>query len=93
MSDRSVDQLRFVEMVQAHPELAGYWDFETWSLQVKRVDEDFGVLSSGQQILMPFFMSVWFGRNKDFDITRAAGVLDNSNKQIIADWLLDPFWP
>lgn len=69
MSDRSVDQLRFVEMAQAHPELAGYWDFETWSLQVKRVDEDFGVLSSGQQILMTFFMSVWFGRNKDFDIT------------------------
>jgi hypothetical protein len=92
MSDRSVDQLRFVEMAQYIQSLPAIGILKPGHCRLS-VDEDFGVLSSGQQILMTFFMSVWFGRNKDFDITRAAGVLDNSNKQIIADWLLDPFWP
>ncbi|ECH9540604.1 hypothetical protein ABN36_18245 [Salmonella enterica subsp. enterica] len=85
------DQVRFQIMVEQYPTLAPYWDFEKREVKVK-TSADLPV-SSGEKILMSFFLSVWFGRNVDFDITRAAGVLSTENKLIIAEWFLDPFWP
>jgi len=82
---------RFEVMVSAFPDLAHYWDFEKREVSVKSADEL--PLSSGERILMTFFLSVWFGRNVDFDITRAAGVLSTENKRVIMQWFLDPFWP
>ncbi|WP_080190748.1 hypothetical protein [Salmonella enterica] len=85
------DQVRFQIMVEQYPTLAPYWDFEKREVKVKTA-ADLPV-SSGEKILMSFFLSVWFGRNVDFDITRAAGVLSTENKLIITEWFLDPFWP
>lgn len=85
------DQIQFQNMIEQYPSLAPYWDFEKREVKVKTADDL--PLSSGEKILMTFFLSVWFGRNVNFDITRAAGVLSTENKQVIAEWLLDPFWP
>ncbi|WP_226020470.1 hypothetical protein [Serratia symbiotica] len=85
------DQIQFQKMLEQYPSLAVYWDFETRKVKVKTPDDL--PLSSGEKILMRFFLSVWFGRNVDFDITRAAGVLSTENKRIITQWFLDPFWP
>lgn len=85
------DLARFEVMVQGYPELAKYWNFDTREVSVKTADDL--PLSSGEKILMTFFLSVWFGRNADFDITRAAGVLSTENKRVIMSWFLDPFWP
>jgi hypothetical protein len=85
------DQIKFQNMLAAYPDLAVYWDFDAREIKVKTVDDL--PLSSGEKILMTFFMSVWSGRNADFDITRAAGVLSTENKRVIAEWFLDPFWP
>lgn len=85
------DQLQFKNMVDQYPNLSSYWDFEERAVKVKKADDL--PLSSGEKILMTFFLSVWFGRNVDFDITRAAGVLSTENKMVIAQWFLDPFWP
>lgn len=85
------DQIQFQSMVEQYPSLAPYWDFEKREVKVKTADNL--PLSSGEKILMTFFLSVWFGRNVDFDITRAAGVLSTENKMVIAQWFLDPFWP
>lgn len=93
MSNRTSDQNRFIEMVESFPRLSGYWDFEAWQVDPERIKEDYEALSSGEQVLISFLMSVWFGRNRDFDITRAAGILSNDNKKIIVQWFLDPFWP
>ncbi|NTZ48360.1 hypothetical protein FCM30_21725 [Lelliottia aquatilis] len=85
------DQIQFQNMIEQYPSLAPYWDFEKREVKVKTADDL--PLSSGEKILMTFFLSVWFGRNVNFDITRAAGVLSTENKQVIAEWLLNPFWP
>ncbi|WP_226020569.1 hypothetical protein [Serratia symbiotica] len=85
------DQIQFQKMLEQYPSLAVYWDFEAREVKVKTPDDL--PLSSGEKILMRFFLSVWFGRNVDFDITRAAGVLSTENKRIITQWFLDPFWP
>jgi len=93
MGRETRDGQRFVAMVKQYPGLASYWDFDKWEFQVARCAEEFSGLSSGEQVMLSFFSSVWFGNNRDFDITRAAGVLDTNNKKLIAAWLLDPFWP
>ncbi|PSY35139.1 hypothetical protein C7B09_25645 [Escherichia albertii] len=85
------DRLKFKAMLEQYPDLSKYWNFEEWKASIKTADDL--PLSSGEKILMTFFLSVWFGRNVDFDITRAAGVLSTENKMVIANWLLDPFWP
>lgn len=85
------DQIQFQSMVEKHPSLSPYWDFEKRTVKVKTADDL--PLSSVEKILMSFFLSVWFGRNVDFDITRAAGVLSTENKMVITQWFLDPFWP
>lgn len=85
------DQIRFQAMLEQYPNLYCYWDFDNREVKVKTADDL--PLSSGEKILMTFFLSVWFGRNVNFDITRAAGVLSTENKMVIAQWFLDPFWP
>lgn len=85
------DQFLFKQMVDQYPDLAKYWDFEKREVKVKSADDL--PLSSGEKILMTFFLSVWFNRNVNFDITRAAGILSTENKQVIAQWFLEPFWP
>lgn len=90
------EQLLFKEMVEHYPNLSVYWNFEKRESLIKREEShciDALPLSSGEKILMTFFLSVWFGRNINFDITRAAGVLSTENKMVIAQWFLDPFWP
>lgn len=84
-------QILFQEMVNSYPDLASYWDFENHAVKVKTADDL--PLSSGEIILMNFFLSVWFNRNVNFDIIRAAGKLSRENKKVIAEWLLEPFWP
>lgn len=85
------DQIMFQQMVEKYPNLAVYWDFENREVKVKNTDNL--PLSSGEKILMTFFLSVWFGRNVNFDITRAAGVLSAENKRVIVEWFIEPFWP
>jgi len=78
-------------MVEAYPDIACYWDFDAMKAKVKTSE---GLpLSRGECILADFFLSVWFGRNVNFDFIRAAGVLSNDNKRVITNWFMDPFWP
>jgi len=78
-------------MVEQFPDLAGYWDFEEQKVKVISVEDL--PLSTGEIILMTIFLSVWFNRNVDFDITRAAGYLSTENKRVITQWFMEPFWP
>jgi len=84
-------QMKFEVMLEQYPDIACYWDFETMKAKIKTSE---GLpLSRGELIMVDFFLSVWFGRNVNFDIIRAAGYLSNDNKRIITNWFMDPFWP
>lgn len=84
-------QLRFKNMVDDYPTLSVYWDFNERSVLIENSDDL--PLSSGEKIILDFFISVWRGKNNQFDLIRAAGVLSNNNKAVICEWFLDPFWP
>nr|WP_247595141.1 hypothetical protein [Salmonella enterica] len=49
-------------------------------------------MSHGEAVLARFFLSLWNGSNAGFDLVEAAG-LDDRERQLIARWLADPFWP
>ena len=52
------------------------------------------VASHGEAIMARFVLGVWRGEDKfNFDFTEAASVLDRNQRQVITDWMLDPFWP
>lgn len=86
---------KFFEMLERVPKLEHLWDKDNNVL----LDDDFvaslGVMSSGEVFLAQFFASVWFGNNQryGFDFVHAVGVLDESKRVIIQEWLANPFWP
>ena len=42
-----------------------------------------------------FFASVWFHNNHQykFDLADAVARIDEDERLIISEWILDPFWP
>ncbi len=51
------------------------------------------LMSHGECVLAKFFLFVWTQNNHAFDIVEAASVLDQPDRQVIIDWLTNPFWP
>lgn len=79
---------------QNTPYLLPLFDFDKRVFRQEQVDSFLGVASHGQAIMTRFVLGVWLNRDGfDFDFTDAASVLDKSQRQVIADWILDPFWP
>ena len=51
-----------------------------------------GALSSGEQILLIFFSSIWLGVDTGFDFVDAVKSLDPESLQIVTKWFNDPFF-
>lgn len=92
-NDLTASQARFALMIKAYPWLSKFWDWQKCEVDLDRIHSAMGVMSSGERVLTCFFLSLWTGSNQSFDITDAAATLDKSERQLIADWLLQPFWP
>ncbi|HBK1307285.1 TPA: hypothetical protein HJZ19_004374 [Escherichia coli] len=89
-------QYRFFEVVgQHHPRLLGVWDWQNRSVDVATFEKAVKAMSNGEQIFARFLLSLWFGEdnNTKFSFMDAANILDNSKRQFIAEWLIDPWWP
>lgn len=85
---------RFWEMLDKCPRISGLWNRETRALDVERLENELGGLSSGEAYMARFLAGVWL--NKDdygFNLIGAMHTLDNGNRQIIIDWLNEPFFP
>ncbi|MDC9615493.1 hypothetical protein PSI19_16775 [Xenorhabdus khoisanae] len=85
----------FKVMSQHHPRLVGVWDWQNRSVDVATFENAIKVMSHGEQIFARFLLSLWFGEDKEtkFSFMEAADILDNSQRQFIAEWLIDPWWP
>ncbi len=88
-------QAKFALWIELNtPYLMPLFDFNERSYLVDKVDNFLGVASHGEAIMARFVLGVWRGEDKfNFDFTEAASVLDRNQRQVITDWLLDPFWP
>ena len=90
----SPEQRRFERLLVQYPRLYGYWDFDKRDCDIDALNKAMGTLSSGEQIMAAFFMSVWTGNgDTSFSIVAAAKTLDPEHCQVIADWLAAPFFP
>jgi len=89
----STTQARFALMIEPFPRIAKYWNWERRECDPEALNNAMGVMSHGERVMAQFFHSVWTHNNQSFDITEAGSVLDQPERQVIIDWLTNPFWP
>jgi len=91
---------RFFVLLERVPRLAdsGIWSKTAGSFDCDLYENALGYLSSGEAHMARFFAALWQGQNGSssyylFDVVEAAAVIDPEWREIIRDWLADPFWP
>lgn len=90
----SAEQRHFKELLDRYPRFITYWNFEKREVKLEAIKQDIGAMSSGEQIMIRFFVGVWLHDNKlDLDFTDIARNLDKEDLQVIVDWLQNPVWP
>ncbi len=88
------EQRQFKKMINQYPLMASYWDFEKRECDLQAINADIGVLSSGEQHMLRFFVAVWLGENQlKFDLIDATKALDDGNLDDIRQWLQTPVFP
>ena len=87
------EQRHFKQLLSAYPRFTGYWNFDSHSCELEAIDRDIGAMSSGEQVMLTFFVSVWLGESRDFDFIEAVKTLDDDHLQVITHWLNNPVFP
>jgi hypothetical protein len=88
------EQRQFKKLIDLYPLLASYWDFDQRECDLAAIKADIGALSSGEQIMLRFFVAVWLGENRlNFDLIEATKTLDDGNLDDIRQWLNQPVFP
>lgn len=89
------NQLQFMEFIKKHnPELLRFWDWEDRSFLADLVEKEMGVLSTGEQHMLKFYLGIWRHKNEfGFDLIQAGLHLDSANYAAITAWVNDPIWP
>ena len=91
------EQQRFFEWSLRYPIINRFWNKERAELDIKALTENIGALSSGEQIILRFFASVWLKNGipepLKFDLVEAVKTLPASELEIVRQWLTDPFFP
>jgi len=87
-------QRQFKVMLDLHPKLVSYWDFEIRECDIDSLRKALGVLSHGEAIIARFLVAVWLGENRlNFDLIEATKSLDGEQLQVFTDWLSNPAFP
>ena len=78
---------------QLDTSLLKLWDTKEHSYRVREVEEYLKICSSGQEVLLSFLMICWLGRNEfDFDILNAFKYLNQSQLNVIGEWVKNPIF-
>lgn len=84
---------RFYEMISDYSWAIPLWDENTRTMVPEAIEKFKSTASQNEKIMLQFFMTVWHGHETEFDISEAAKMLDRQERNVIADWFLNPFWP
>lgn len=90
------DKERFFAVINQFDYLKPYWDQASCEIKNYKIKEDLSVLSTGERMLLCFLASVWNWSEIEglkFDVVVAMSVLDGKHKQVVIDWINDPYWP
>lgn len=90
-----MSQRKFFKMLGKVSFLKRYWDEKRGDLLIDELNEDIGLMSLGERVMVQFFVSVWDHNNKryGFDLVYAMQSIDEENQKIIAEWVLNPYYP
>jgi len=76
------------------PGLLHLFDFGSNAVNYSLLERYLSTASHGERLIAEFAISIWLGDNSmNFDFVDAAKSLNIESRQVIADFLLDPFWP
>ncbi|KLN59596.1 hypothetical protein WH96_17180 [Kiloniella spongiae] len=86
-------QIEFYDLLnQGPPQIVNYWN--EGHCRTGELLEAMNFLSRSEKLMAEFYLMVWYGNQKQgFDLTEACSVLDQNNREIIASWVKNPFWP
>lgn len=86
---------KFFDLLESAPRSAILWDKTSKSLNTDAFERALGVMSHGEVQMAKFFAAVWFNNNDQygFDIVDAVSSLDAADRELIAEWIVNPFWP
>ncbi len=83
---------RFEELVKTSDyHLNRYWDFETGSCDIDRLEHDILLLSGDEQIQAHFFWTIWTGK-MPFEQVENIHRLNENSKTIVRQWSEHPFF-
>lgn len=90
----SPEQAKFAVLLEEKaPFLLPLWDFEARAFIPEKVDHFLSVASKGEQFMCRFFIGIWTHHNMyEFDVFEAMAVLDEKQRNTIAEWIKAPFW-
>ena len=92
-SNLSSGQAQFKDLLDHFPRFSSYWNWDERECAYEALKENMGSMSHGERIIAQFLLGIWTHIDHGFDISEAASVLDAEARQLIADWLMEPFWP
>lgn len=88
------NQNRFFALLEEFPRVASYWDKESCSLDIARLQEELAQMSSGEAAIARFFPTVWLGENEfGFDMIQHVPDCDKCGQALISAWVSNPFFP
>ncbi len=89
MSDRH----KFYAAINKFDFLAPLWDQTKHEIRLDDFENRLGTMSSGECHLAKFMAAIWFHDNRyGFDIFQAMTLSDHF-RNIIIDWVAEPYWP
>lgn len=90
----SQDKMRFFRALMRYPSLVQLWDLHKIELDIEAAEMYLKGCSAGEALIAKFFFMVWIGEDKyGFNLIEATRKLDFKSLEIIAEWIIDPFWP
>ena len=88
------DKQKFYSVVDRFPCLQPFWNQDKHELRRDAFEKRLGTMSSGEYQLAIFMANVWFHQDEyEFSIFDALGTVSGRYKQVIADWVREPYWP
>ncbi|WP_072061376.1 helix-turn-helix domain-containing protein [Xenorhabdus khoisanae] len=90
----SLSQAKFAAIVSDYPNIAEFWNWHKREIDLDLWSRKKDSLSVSEKTLAKFFIFVWTSKNScNFDVSDAAVFLGKQERQLIANWILEPFWP
>lgn len=88
-------QLAFYDFLEKNaPYLMELWDWRAAEVRLDLVEAYLARASHQQAIMCRFAVNIWLGRDHfEMKLSDAASVLEFEQRECIANWLLQPFWP